>query len=106
MKENLTNMPELALMDIKLEIKNLIVTTLNMGTVNPAEILDDVPLLSGENVITIDSIDVLEVVVAIQKRFNVRMDDQNLVRHIVNTVNTLADFVYAQQQKNTVCSNP
>lgn len=93
-------MPLLTLPEIKLEIKRLIIDTLNMGSVNPEEIRDDVPLLSGDNVITIDSIDVIEVVIAIQKRFNVRMDDQNLVRHIVNTVNTLAEFVYAQQQKN------
>ena len=92
----------LTLPEIKLEIKRLIIDTLNMGSVNPEEIRDDVPLLSGDNVITIDSIDVIEVVVAIQKRFNVRMDDQNLVRHIVNTVNTLAEFVYAQQQKNSL----
>jgi len=30
------------------------------------------------------------------------MDDQNLARHIVNTVDTIAEFVYAQQQKNSI----
>jgi acyl carrier protein len=95
-------MSTLTLPEIKLEIKQLIVDTLNMGTIHPEMIHDDVPLLSGENVITIDSIDVIEVVIAIQKRFNVRMDDQNLARHIVNTVDTIAEFVYAQQQKNSI----
>jgi acyl carrier protein len=92
-------MPALTLPEIKLEIKKLILDTLNMGTINPETIRDDIPLLSGDNVITIDSIDVIEVVIAIQKRFNVRMDDQNLARHIVNTVDTMAEFVFAQQQK-------
>jgi acyl carrier protein len=95
-------MSALTLPEIKLEIKKLIIDTLNMKTINPETIKDDVPLLSGDNVITIDSIDVIEVVVAIQKRFLVRMDDQNLVRHIVNTVDTMAEFVYAQQQKNSI----
>ncbi|MBN2276085.1 MAG: hypothetical protein JXK95_17290 [Bacteroidales bacterium] len=95
-------MSENTLKEIRFEIKKLIVDTLNMGTINPGDILDDVPLLSGDNIITIDSIDVIEVVIAIQKRFNVRMDDQNLARHIVNTVNTIADFVYSQQSKNDV----
>ena len=98
-------MAEQPLQEIKLEIKKLIVDTLNIGTINPEEILNDVPLLSGDNVITIDSIDVLEVVVAIQKQFKVRMDDQNLVRHIINTIDTIAEFVYAQQQKSKVASN-
>ena len=95
-------MTSLTLPEIKREIKKLIIDTLNMGTLNPDTIRDDVPLLSGDNVITIDSIDVIEVVIAIQKRFNVRMDDQNLARHIVNTVDTIAEFVYAQQQKNGI----
>jgi acyl carrier protein len=95
-------MSALTLPEIKLEIKKLIIDTLNMGIINPETIRDDIPLLSGDNVITIDSIDVIEVVIAIQKRFNVRMDDQNLVRHIVNTVDTIAEFVYAQQQKNDI----
>jgi acyl carrier protein len=95
-------MSALTLPEIKLEIKKLIIDTLNMKTINPETIKDDVPLLSGDNVITIDSIDVIEVVVAIQKRFLVRMDDQNLARHIVNTVDTMAEFVYAQQQKNSI----
>jgi acyl carrier protein len=98
-------MAEQPLQEIKLEIKKLIVDTLNIGTINPEEILNDVPLLSGDNVITIDSIDVLEVVVAIQKQFKVKMDDQNLVRHIINTIDTIAEFVYAQQQKSKVASN-
>jgi len=95
-------MSALTLPEIKLEIKKLILDTLNMGTINPDTIRDDIPLLSGDNVITIDSIDVIEVVIAIQRRFNVRMDDQNLARHIVNTVDTIAEFVYAQQLKNGI----
>ena len=98
-------MSGLTLQEIKLEIKKLIVISLNMGTVNPEEIMDDVPLLGGDNIITIDSIDVIEVVIAIQKRFNVRMDDQNLARHIVNTVDTIAEFVYSQQQKSDIHAN-
>jgi len=90
-------MPELTLQEIKSEIKKLIVDTFNIDTIHPEDIKDDVPLLSGENIIKIDSIDVLEIVIAIQRKFNVRIDDQNLARHIINTVDTIADFVYAQK---------
>lgn len=94
-------MPTLNLQEIKLEVKKLIVETLNMQGIVPSEIKDEIPLLSGENIIKIDSIDVLELVIAIQKKFNVRLDDQNLARHIINTVDTISDFVYAQQAKST-----
>lgn len=82
--------------DIKLDTKKLILESLNIEDVDPEEIRDDVSLLSGENTITIDSIDVLEVVVAIQKNFNVKIHDQNHARLIVNTVDTIAEFVYSQ----------
>jgi acyl carrier protein len=94
-------MPELTLQEIKTEIKKLIVDTFNIETIHPEDIKDDVPLLSGENSIKIDSIDVLEIVIAIQRRFNVRIDDQNLARHIIHTVNTIAEFVYAQKNRKS-----
>ena len=90
-------MSDQTLIDIKLETKKLILESLNFEDVQPDEIRDDVSLLSGENTITIDSIDVLEVVVAIQKNFDVKIQDQNHARLIVDTVDTIAEFVHSQQ---------
>lgn len=84
---------------LKLEIKQLIVTTLNIKDVEPAEILDDVPLFSGENVIGLDSIDAIELIMAIQRQFGVRLDDQNLARNILNSINSIAAFITAEKQK-------
>ena len=86
---------------IKNNTKKLILETLNIEDLEPGEILDDVSLLSGENTITIDSIDVLEVVVAIQKRFGVKIQDQNHARLIVNSVDTIAEFIHREHKKNT-----
>lgn len=85
-----------SLEQIKREVKELIITTLKFDNVKPEDILDDANFFSGENIIKIDSIDVLEIVVAIQIRFNVKIDDQNLARNVVNSVNTVAEFVYSQ----------
>ena len=63
--------------EIKLKTKKLILESLNIEDVAPEDIINDMSLLSGENTITIDSIDVLEVVVAIQKAFDVKIHDQN-----------------------------
>jgi acyl carrier protein len=82
---------------IKLETKKLILEALNIEDVKPEEIRNDVSLLSGENTITIDSIDVLEVVVAIQKSFDVKIQDQNHARLIVNTIDTIAEFVCSEK---------
>jgi len=89
-------MSDKVLNDIKLETKILILESLNIDDIEPGEIINDVSLLSGENTLTIDSIDVLEVVVAIQRKFNVNIRDQNHARLIVNTVDTIAEFIRSQ----------
>jgi len=86
--------------EIKLEVKKLIIETLKFENVRPEEIIDDVSFFSGENTIKIDSIDVIELVVSIQKKFNVKIDDQNLAKDVINTVNSIAEFVYAQHHKS------
>lgn len=90
-------MSEQELNNIKLETKKLILVTLDIDDIQPQEISNDISLLSGENTITIDSIDVLEVVVAIQKNFNVKIRDQNHARLIVNTVDTIAEFIHTHK---------
>jgi acyl carrier protein len=93
-------MPNDSLEDIKFEIKKLIIDTLKFKNTNPEDILDDVSFFSGENTIKIDSIDSLELVLAIQKQFSVRINNQNLARVIINTVNSIAEFVYSEHHKS------
>jgi acyl carrier protein len=92
-------MPFDSLEDIKLEVKKLIIQTLKFKNINPEDILDDVSFFSGENTIKIDSIDSLELVLAIQKQFNVKINNQNLARVIINTVNSVSEFVYSEHHK-------
>jgi acyl carrier protein len=91
-----------SLNDIRLKCKKLILESLNIEDVQPDQILNDVSLLSGENTITIDSIDVLEVVVAIQKAFGVQIKDQNHARLIVDTVDTISEFIQKQKREQLV----
>ncbi len=93
-------MPFDSLEEIKLEVKKLIIETLKFENVKPEDIIDDVSFFSGENTIKIDSIDVIELVVSIQKKFDVKIDDQNLAKDVVNTVNSISEFVYAQHHKS------
>jgi acyl carrier protein len=87
--------------DIKLEVRTLIIRTLNFKNVKPEDILDDVNLFSGENTIKIDSIDSLELVLEIQRQFKVKINNQNLARAIINTVNSISEFVYNEHHKPT-----
>jgi len=84
--------------ELKLKIKHLIVDTLKLKDVNAPDILDDQSLFTGENIITLDSIDGIELIMAIQRQFGVRLDDQNLARNILNTIDSMADFI-AKERK-------
>jgi acyl carrier protein len=83
--------------ELKLKVKELIIRTLNFKDVKTDDILDDVSLFSGENNIKIDSVDSLELVMEIQKEFKVKINTQNLAWTIINTVNSITDFIIKEQ---------
>ena len=56
--------------DIKLRIKELIIEALGLEDINPGDIVDSEPLF-GEG-LGLDSIDALELGVALRKKFGVR----------------------------------
>jgi acyl carrier protein len=93
-------MPSDSIHEVKLEVKKLIIETLKFNNVKPEEIIDDVTLFSGQNAIKIDSIDVIELTVSIQKKFNVKIDNKNLAKEVINTVDSIANFIYTQHHKS------
>lgn len=86
--------------ELKLEIKNLIMSTLNITDVDPIEVDDSAPLFGGSNALTLDSVDGIEIIMALQRRYNIRMNDQNLARHIIQSINSIAEFVASEQAKS------
>jgi acyl carrier protein len=92
-------MPNESLEEIKLEVKKLIIQTLNFKDVKPEEIIDNLSFFTGENTIKIDSIDALEIVLEVQRRFKVRINNQNLARVIINSVDSISEFVFTEHNK-------
>jgi acyl carrier protein len=76
----------------KAELKKLIVTACNRET-DPAAIGDDDSLIGSDSTLGLDSLDVLQVNVAITQRYGVRIDDTKHARRVMKTINTLADFL-------------
>jgi acyl carrier protein len=85
--------------DIKLKIKDIIIKTLNFKNIKPEDILENVSLFSGDNNIKIDSVDSLELVMEIQKEFKVKINSQNHAWTIINTVNSIYEFIYNEHNK-------
>ncbi|MBN1578367.1 MAG: hypothetical protein JW913_17530 [Chitinispirillaceae bacterium] len=86
--------------ELRMEIRKLILESLKINDVNPEEIDDEKSLFDGENVLQIDSVDALEIVMALQRKYGVRIDDKNPGRFIIQSVKTIADFV-AKETGNT-----
>ncbi len=85
--------------DLKHEIKELIMDTLSIQDINPEDIDEEKPLFGGENALTLDSVDALEIIMAVQRKYNVRIGDQNLARNIIRSINSIAEFITAEQEK-------
>jgi acyl carrier protein len=77
--------------ELKLEIKKLILDTLKIRDVTPEEVVDAENLFEGK--LKIDSVDALELAMALQRQYGVHIDDQNLGRFIIKSVDSIAEFV-------------
>ncbi len=79
--------------ELKMEIKKLLLEALKINDVNPEQIDDEKSLFEGENVLQLDSVDALEIVMALQRKYNVHIDNKNPVRFIMQSVKSIADFI-------------
>ena len=85
--------------ELRTEIKVLIMETLGISGIAPEDIDNDKPLFGGENTLTLDSVDALEIIMAIQRKYNLRIADQNLARSVIRSINTIAEFLVSEQGK-------
>ena len=80
---------------IKQDIRRLMVENL-MLQLTPEEIGDDQPLF-GPGSVGLDSVDALQLVVALDKTYGLKIADPEAARQILQNVNTIADAVVKHQ---------
>jgi acyl carrier protein len=84
--------------EIEQELKVLIIDALKLDETTPEEIESEAPLVSAG--LGLDSIDVLELAAALQRRFGVVTDgDDQTNARIYASVSSLADFLETQQAR-------
>jgi acyl carrier protein len=83
--------------DLKTEIKNLIVENL-MLQIGADQIADDQPLF-GPDSLGLDSVDALQLVVALDKNYGLKIPDPEAARVILQSVDAIAAAVEAHLQK-------
>ena len=78
-------------------LKKMIVETLRLDDINPVEIDSTTPLFKDG--LGLDSIDALELVVAIEKNFNVIIEDEDVGKKAFASINALTMFIQETFQK-------
>ena len=74
------------------ELQIKIVEVLNLVDVQPEDIKEDDQLVGGN--LGIDSIDVLEMVIMIEKDYGLKIDNKELGTKVFATLKTLAGYIY------------
>lgn len=84
--------------ELKQQIKELIVSALELEDIAPEDIQDDAPLFGTG--LGLDSIDALELGVALKKKFDVKLsaESEDSKKHFAS-VNSLAEFIQSERSK-------
>lgn len=82
------------------ELKSKIVKTLDLMDAKEENIGNDDQLIGGE--LGLDSIDVLELAIMIEKDYGVLIDNKEVGQKVFRTVTTLAEYV--QQHRTKGCA--
>jgi acyl carrier protein len=82
---------------LKQELKQLILKTLKLEEVTPESIVDSAPLF-GEG-LGLDSIDALELTVALEKRYRLAIPDAEVGKRAFASIDALAAFVSANRKE-------
>jgi acyl carrier protein len=81
--------------ELKRQIKQMLVDNL-MLKISAAEIGDDQPLF-GPGSLGLDSVDALQLVVALEKNYGLKLSDAEAARKTMQTVNAIAAAVQEHQ---------
>jgi acyl carrier protein len=80
------------------ELYGMIAETCRVTEMPPEEPSPDAPLVGPDSAFGLDSLDAVEIVVAVQRKYNVRIDAQESSRRVLQSLRTLAEFIRSRQQ--------
>ncbi len=80
---------------LKLELKELIVRECQKNHIQPDQIADDDILIGSAGRLDLDSLDALQIALAVKQKYGKRIDVGKETRAALKSINTLADFILA-----------
>ena len=76
------------------KLKAQIIETLNLEDLEPSDIDANDPLFGDEG-IGLDSIDALELIVLMNKEYDIQIGDPEEGKHVFHSIKTMADYIQA-----------
>ena len=77
---------------LKNKIKTLIIENCELD-IDVIDIDDDLPLFGRKSELELDSIDALQISIAIQNTYGIAIRDSKEMRRVMQSINTFADFL-------------
>ena len=84
--------------ELRDRVKTMIVQCARLK-IQPSDVKDDWPLFDKEKGLGLDSIDVLEIVVNIEKTFGVQIPDRETGEKVLQSVNTIVEHLKSSGAK-------
>ena len=81
--------------NLKKDLKKMLIKDLKLQDINPEEIGDDDPLF--EQGLGLDSLDAVELVVLINKHYDIQIQDMEEGRVAFASINALANYISKQR---------
>ena len=79
-------------------MENLVIDALNLDGMTPEDIEDNAPLFGDEG-LGLDSIDVLELIVLLEKNYGIRLASPAQGKEVFQSIAVMADYVAKNRTK-------
>jgi acyl carrier protein len=92
--------PHIVLMEkeaLKQQLKEQIIEFLNLMDVKPEDIKDDQPIFGSG--LGLDSIDAIELIVLLERKYGIKINDPKEGRKILIDINTIVDYIEVNRTK-------
>ena len=84
--------------DLVLELKNEIIEALNLEDMTPEDLDEDAPLFGADG-LGLDSIDALELIVLLERKYGIKLKDPNKGKEVFKSINVMAKFITENRTK-------
>ncbi len=85
---------------LKQELRQLVIDSCHLEHLLPDGIAYDTPLF--QEGVGLDSVDVLELAVAIERRYQVTIPDEQIAKRVLASIDALAEFVHSQSARPSI----